>query len=514
MAAVLLILIPLAITAVVFLVAWRKITEVTVLIFRSYYNLYKVPGPKAYPIIGSVWQFKLDTGDFMVQLLSWANVFAFYDGACGVIKAWLGPIPIAVIVKPEYCKQILESNTLITKATQYDKLSEWIGTGLLTSTNEKWFGRRKMLTPAFHFQVLKGYGETFIRQAQIFIEQVDKSADTGREIDLFPYVKRCALDIICETAMASQVNSQIGKNSDYVNAVVRLSDMIFTYERSPWLWFKPVWYGCGMGFEFDRLVKLTTDFTRRVINERRQSLIDEGEMENPGDLSKKKMAFLDLMLLTQEKNALSDEDIREEVDTFMFEGHDTTGSGMGFTIWLLGQHPQYQAKVHAEMDEVFGDDDREPTEADLKKCVYLEKCIKESLRMCPPVPLIARRLTHDLVLDDITIPKDITAIVIPMGTHRDPAQWEFPEQFYPDHFEADAAAKRHPFAYYPFSAGPRNCIGQKFAMTEEKTVLSYFFRKYGVESVEPLPGNRFIPELILKPENGVKCFVYKRQKSN
>ncbi|GMT11304.1 hypothetical protein PFISCL1PPCAC_2601, partial [Pristionchus fissidentatus] len=459
----------------------------------------QVPGPKAYPLIGSVWQFKLNSADFTMQLLSWMNVFAFYDGSCGVIKAWLGPIPTAVIIKPEFCKQVLESNTLITKATQYDKLSD---------TNEKWFGRRKMLTPAFHFNVLKGYNEVFVRQGQIFMDQIDKFADTGREIDLFPYVKRCALDIICETAMASQVNSQIGKNSEYVNAVVRLSDMIFTYERSPWLWLKPVWYGSGMGFEFDRLVKLTTDFTRR--SERRQNLIDEGEMENPGDLSKRKMVFLDLMLLTQEKNSLSEEDIREEVDTFMFEGHDTTGSGMGFTIWLLGQYPEYQAKVHAEMDEIFGDDDREPTEADLKKCVYLEKCIKESLRLCPSVPMIARRLTHDLVLDDIVIPKNITAVMSPMGTHRDPEQWERPDEFFPDHFDADAVSKRHPFAYFPFSAGARNCIGQKFAMAEQKTILSYFFRKYVVESVEPMPGNRFVPELVLKPEHGVTCYMYTR----
>ncbi|KAF8375139.1 hypothetical protein PRIPAC_81568 [Pristionchus pacificus] len=277
--------------------------------------------------------------------------------------------------------QLLESNTLITKSTMYDKLTEWIGYGLLTSTNEKWFNRRKLLTPSFHFNVLKGYQDIFVKQAQIMVEEVESHADTGKEIDLFPYVKRCALDIICETAMSTQLNAQQGKNSEYVDAVTRLSVLLFNYEKSPWLWFKPVWYGCGRGFEFDRLVKLTTDFTRRVIAERRQALVDEGHMDDTVDSIKGKMAFLDLMMMLPEKNALTDEDIRAEVDTFMFEGHDTTSSGLGWTIWLLGQHPEYQAKVHEEMDAVFGDDDREPSEADLKKCVYLEKCIKESLRI-------------------------------------------------------------------------------------------------------------------------------------
>ncbi|GMR59386.1 hypothetical protein PMAYCL1PPCAC_29581, partial [Pristionchus mayeri] len=504
MAALVLFLLPLFLIALVLLIQWWKMKDISIMIWRSYFNLARLPGPKAYPIIGSVWQFKLNSAGGGKQQQKERDSFSVQISHLLLLQASLGPLPVALVIKPEYCKQVLESNTLITKATVY---------GDVSSTNEKWFGRRKMLTPAFHFNVLKGYGEIFVKQAQqIMMEQLDSHADTGREVDLFPFVKRCALDIICDTAMATQVNSQIGKNSEYVNAVVRLSDMLFQYERSPWLWLKPIWYGCGLGFEFDRLVKMTTDFTRRA--QRRETLIEEGQMEGGGDvMKKKKMAFLDLMLLSQENNELSDEDIREEVDTFMFEGHDTTSSGMGWTIWLLGQYPEYQALVHAEMDEVFGEDEREPSENDLKKCVYLEKCIKESLRLCPPVPLIARRLTHDLILDEFTIPKDITTLLVPMGTHRDPQEWEHPNVFYPDHFESEAVAKRHPFAYFPFSAGPRNCIGQKFALGEEKTVLSYFFRKYGVESVMPLPGNRFVPELILKPEEGVKCHLYKRVRS-
>ncbi|GMR45854.1 hypothetical protein PMAYCL1PPCAC_16049, partial [Pristionchus mayeri] len=442
---------------------WRKIRYMSVMIWRTYINLAKIPGPKAYPIIGSVWQFKLNSADLSVQMAGFQQLYTFPEGSPGIMKWWLGIIPVAFVTRPEYCKQLLESSTLITKATMYDKLSEWIGTGLLTSTNEKWFGRRKLLTPAFHFNVLKGYQDIFVKQAQVFIEQVDAYADTGREVDLFPYVKRCALDIICDTDMSTQLNAQTGNNSEYVQAVARLSDMLFKYERSPWLWLKPVWYASGLGFEFDRLVKMTTDFTRRVIAERRETLTDEGRLGDSGDAAGKNMAFLDLMLLNQSDNGLSDEDIREEVGTFMFEGHDTTSSGMGWTIWLLGQHPEYQARVHEELDDVFGDSDREPTEAYLKKCVFLDQCIKESLRLCPPMPLIARRLTHDLVLGEFTLPKDLTVMLTPMGTHRDPKEWERPAEFFPDHFLPEAVAKRHPFAYFPFSAGPRNCIGRPFS---------------------------------------------------
>nr|ABF06547.1 CYP4BE1 [Ips paraconfusus] len=429
-----------------------------------------------------------------------------------MIKAWLGPVPILFVVDPDSAKVILESNTLITKSSFYDKVADWIGTGLLISTNEKWQSRRKLLTPAFHFNILKGYTEVMVKEGEVFVDQLDKLADTGREFNLYPYVKRCALDIICETAMGTHINAQIGMNSEYVDAVTRVSDLTWTYIRFPFFWIKPIWYASSYGFEFDRLVKLTNDFTRKVINERREALREEGILESGPKIStKQRMAFLDLLLMHQAASNLNDEDIREEVDTFMFEGHDTTAAGMAFAIWLIGQNAEAQAKVHAEVDSIFGDSSRPPEEADVTKLVYLERCIKESLRLFPSVPLFARRLTHDITIKDTVLPEGLNLILAPLATHRDPEQYERPWEFYPDHFTQEAIAKRHPYAYFPFSAGPRNCIGQKFALSEEKIVLSWFFRRFRVESSEPMPGNRPLPELILKPSDGVLCKIYRRR---
>ncbi|GMT11306.1 hypothetical protein PFISCL1PPCAC_2603, partial [Pristionchus fissidentatus] len=496
---------------------WKRKTIRDFLVFRrkAMIAMQDIPGPSTLPLVGAAYQFKPNPADFGDQVADFMRIYCLeHEKRCGMMQMWIGPMPMLFVQDPDIAKEILESNTLITKSHDYDLVSEWIGTGLLISTNEKWYARRKMLTPAFHFNVLKGYNEVFVRQGQVLLDTLEKHADTGREFDVFPFIKRCALDIICETAMGTNINSQIGGNSEYVDAVVRVSDLIFSYMRFPWLWLKPVWYGSGMGFEFDRLVKLTNDFTRNVINERRQNLIDEGAMNEEmteEEMKNKKLVFLDLMLMKQKSAGLSDEDIREEVDTFMFEGHDTTASGMAFCVWYLGQHPEYQALVHDELDEIFGDSDREPAEADLKKLNYLERCIKEALRLRPSVPLLARRLTHDVILGGFTMPENMTVVVCPMATHRSPKHWERPEEFYPDHFTQESMSKRHPYAYFPFSAGPRNCIGQKFAMSEEKTVLSWFFRRYRVESVVPYPGNRPVPELILKPSDGVRVRMYKRR---
>ncbi|GMR46144.1 hypothetical protein PMAYCL1PPCAC_16339, partial [Pristionchus mayeri] len=141
--------------------------------------------------------------------------------AHGMLKAWIGPVPIVVLLKPRHNKILLESNSLISKPWMYDIISEWLGRGLLTSTNEKWYSRRKIITPTFHFNILKGYRDVFVTQGRVFVEQLESAADSGREIDVFPYVKRCALDIIAETAMGTQLNTQTGGNAEYCDAVAR-----------------------------------------------------------------------------------------------------------------------------------------------------------------------------------------------------------------------------------------------------------------------------------------------------
>ncbi|TKR87434.1 hypothetical protein L596_011832 [Steinernema carpocapsae] len=451
--------------------------------------------------------------NFSFQIEEWGRTYAFMKNALGVIKAWVGPVPVVFLCKAEAAKILLESTTQITKPPQYNFLKRWLGTGLLTSTGGKWHARRKMLTPAFHFNILNKFVPIFSKESKVFADQIEKQADTGVEFDLFPYVKRCALDIICETAMGAEIGSQMGKNMDYVDAVTTLSRLIWHYERLPWMWLKPIWYLTGNGYTFDAALEMTTNFTRKIISERQENFvkIDTSKPDAEEFTGKRKLAFLDLLLNMQSETKLTDEDIREEVDTFMFEGHDTTSSGIGFTIWLLAQNPECQAKVHAEVDAVFGDSDRLPTHEDLKKLSYLEQCIKEALRLLPSVPFFARILTEDYHYREITIPSGVTVVVAPVAVHRDPTYWgDDAEAFNPDHFLPENIAKRHPYSYVPFAAGPRNCIGQKFAIMEEKSVCSAFFRRYRVTTEQNIVNDRPVPELILKPSDGFKVKMYKR----
>lgn len=189
------------------------------------------------------------------------------------------------------------------------------------------------------------------------------------------------------------------------------------------------------------------EFITRQINARRNSEEVIGK--------KKRLAFLDLLIeASKDGQVLSTDDIREEVDTFMFEGHDTTSAAISWTLFLIGSDPVIQQKVIDELDAIMdGDRTRSPTMKELLDMRYLECCIKEALRLYPSVPLIARHIREEVTIENYTIPVGTTAMIVTYMLHRNPEIYPKPEQFNPDRFLPENCRGRHPYAYIPFSAG-------------------------------------------------------------
>lgn len=244
-----------------------------------------------------------------------------------------------------------------------------------------------------------------------------------------------------------------------------------------------------------------------TIKLRKKKLVEEGihnmsDAEKADDIgSKKRLAFLDTLLIAQmEGSDLSDTDIREEVDTFMFEGHDTTSSAISFAIYLLSKHPEVQEKVYEEAVAMEGRE-KEPMK-------YLEAVIKETLRIYPSVPLYSRLLQEDYKIRDLILPKGAAITVCTYMIHRDKRYYPDPDTFNPERF-LSPESEMHPFQFVAFSAGPRNCIGQKFAMLELKCSLAKIFRSFEIQHVkgfEPLP----LAELVMKSGNGIRVKLRKR----
>ncbi|XP_025063520.1 cytochrome P450 4V2-like isoform X3 [Alligator sinensis] len=293
--------------------------------------------------------------------------------------------------------------------------------------------------------------------------------------------------------------------------LTRMSDLIHHRQKAPWLWPDLTYLLFQGGREHNRSLKILHSFTDKVITEKASEKKKHDERKCDFDSncepsgSKKRRAFLDMLLNAMDNggNKLSYLDIREEVDTFMFEGHDTTAAAMNWAIYILGCHPEAQKKVHQELDEVFGDSDCPVTVHDLKKLRYLECVVKEALRLFPSVPFFARTLSQDCYIRGFKVPKGTNAIIVSYALHRDPGVFPDPEEFRPERFFPENSSGRHPYAYIPFSAGPRNCIGQRFAQMEEKAVLATLLRHFWVEANQNREELGMVGELILRPNNGI-----------
>ncbi|CAF3403743.1 unnamed protein product [Rotaria sp. Silwood1] len=360
----------------------------------------------------------------------------------------------------------------------------------------KWKNRRRILTPAFHDkELLNNFVDIYNKQTSILIQRL-ASIKSEKEVNLYPYIASCALDIICEAAMGLNIGAQHNRNSQYVDAVLKITDIILKRQRMPWMWPDVIFKFLSEGREHDRCLKIIHQFTKKVIHDRAQAF-------HASEVHGKHSAFLDLLLKQMHDEQLTLADIQEEVDTFMFEGHDTTAAAMNFTCFMIALHPEVQQKLHEEIDKVFGDDyDRPCTMEDLNELDYLECVIKETLRLFPSVPGIAREVQEDFMYHNFKILRGSTAAISIYYVHRDPKHFPDPNRFDPDRFLPENSADRSPYAFIPFSAGSRNCIGQRFAMLEEKVVLSSILRQFKLKTSQSRDELNILFGIILRSEHG------------
>lgn len=287
---------------------------------------------------------------------------------------------------------------------------------------------------------------------------------------------------------------------------------------------------------YDKCLEVLHNFTREIVEKRRETILNDagaGEVNILDDDvgTKPKQALLDVLLKsTINGKPLTNEEIAEEVDTFMFEGHDTVTSAITFGLYLLSQNHDAQQKIYNEIMMILGDDlNVYPTYSQLQEMKYIELCIKEMLRMYPPVPMFGKCLDEDLDLDGKILSAGCNLNMQIFALNMNPKYFPEPEKFNPERFIEGNEKSENPFVYVPFSAGPRNCIGekkklfnlhkvyfirhsgQKFAMLELKSTFCNIVRNF-----ELLPGNIepiLLMQLTLKSSNGIHVGFRRRERS-
>ncbi|XP_059545663.1 cytochrome P450 4B1 [Myotis daubentonii] len=452
------------------------------------------PGPPTHWLFGHALEIQ-QTGS-LDKVVSWAHQFPYAH------PLWFGQfLGFLNIYEPDYAKAVYSRGD--PKAPDvYNYFLQWIGKGLLVLDGPTWFQHRKLLTPGFHYDVLKPYVKVFADSTHTMLDKWEEKARKDKSFDIFSDVGHMALDSLMKCTFGKG-NSGLGhRDHNYYLAVSDLTLLMqqriasLQYHNDFIYWLTP------HGRRFLRACQVAHDHTDQVIRERKAALQDEKEQKKIQN--RRHLDFLDILLGARDENGikLSDADLRAEVDTFMFEGHDTTTSGISWFLYCMALNPEHQHRCREEVREILGDRDSFQWD-DLGKMTYLTMCIKESLRLYPPVPQVYRQLSKPVsFVDGRSLPAGSLVSLHIYALHRNSAVWPDPEVFDPLRFSPENVTGHHPFAFMPFSAGPRNCIGQQFAMNEMKVVAALCLLRFEF-AVDPLQPPIKLLQLVLRSKNGI-----------
>uniref|UniRef100_UPI0009490568 uncharacterized LOC105181718 n=1 Tax=Harpegnathos saltator TaxID=610380 RepID=UPI0009490568 len=472
----------------------------------------KIPGPKPLPIIGNILIYQVGPEKL------WPLLRYYTDKYYPIIKIWNLLIPTISIRHPDDLEVILSSTKHIDKGMIYDILHPWLNTGLLTSAGVKWHSRRKILTPAFHFNILRQFVDILLEEGER-MTKILKNAGGPVEKNIIHFISEHTLNAICETAMGTSLHSLGELQEKYRQDIHQMSFIVIHRLFRPWLYWDLTFGLSPTGRLQKKIIQDLHGFTDKIVTERKiyhertkgqylQNFTNasSGGMDDEEIYGsrKKRLAMLDLLIAASQENHLSDSDIREEVDTFMFEGHDTTAMTICFTLLLLAEHKDIQDRVREEVNTVIEECGGKWTMASLQNLTYLERCLKESMRLYPAVHFISRVAGEDAQLRSHLIPSGTIIHLNIYSVHRDANFWPNPEEFDPDRFLPDKIQNRHPYSYLPFSAGPRNCIGQRFAMWEMKAMIAPIIRNFYLESIDYLKDMQICAGLILRPKHPMR----------
>ncbi|XP_015188462.1 PREDICTED: cytochrome P450 4C1-like [Polistes dominula] len=470
--------------------------------------LNKIPGPKAYPIIGNIHHMRVPNDEILKQY--WKIGDEFYP----IYKIWSFLFSSVILLHPEDIKIFMTNKELTTKYMPYKHMQSWLSTGLLTTNGDKkWQKRRKMLSPAFHVNIMKHFLVSFNEEAEFLVRSLKEQAQNKDGFvvkDLLELITKHSLNIICETILGISLNEKDQLEFEYRNAVHAYGKITAYRFSRPWYHWDILFALSKTGRLEKKLLKTLHGFSKTIIaerkrfheqNEENEEILEElKDDNNKRTRSKGKLCLLDLLLASYLDDKQIDYDgIREEVDTFTFAGHDTTAMALCFALSLFAKHRNVQENIRHEVNTIMQQDDCKLTTTILKDFSYLDRCIKESLRLYSSVHTIARYLDQDLQLSNYVIPAGTNCLVSICNIHKNPIYWPNPDIFDPDRFLPENVKERHPYSYIPFSAGMRNCIGQKFAMHEMKVLIAYIIHNFHLEPVDELDDVKISGELTLSP---------------
>ncbi|XP_030755100.1 probable cytochrome P450 4d20 [Sitophilus oryzae] len=444
---------------VILKVGWSLYKKRHIFEFAKNFN-----GFRFYPIFGNFWQLSnIGYSDFFDAVRVLARKLGL------PLNFWYGHSYIHVTDDAEAIKVILNHPDSLDKASFYNIVKVIFDDCLLVYKAEDWKVRRKFFSKSFNQPLLNSYVHYFYRNSNVLVDVLHNDYE-----DLFSVFGHYTFDTFCDIYVGKSYNLQTDPN----NRLIEELDAVQKYIGESSV------VAVTFGFPLDLKGLVTNGWsTISLLNQLRKlsfSMIDFRREELQKEpVVGSQLSFLDAMI--SRGDLFHPSIMSKELLVFLLAATDTTGNALTFIFTLLGMHPEIQQKVYEEVITEIGRD--APIETDhLPKLKYTERVISESMRLLPPVPMVARYLNKDIQIGDKTFPKGANVIVYTLALHRNSKYWPNPKKFDPDRFLPEEIAKRPPSCYIPFSGGPRNCIGKLYAMMSMKVVVANVIRNFRISS--------------------------------
>jgi cytochrome P450 len=404
----------------------------------------------------------------------------------------IGPRRGYLITNPDDVRHVLQDNARnYHKSPLYGKLRLFLGNGLLTSEDEFWLRQRRIAQPAFHRQRMAALASVMAEAARDAAAAWQPLASAGRPVDIGEEMMRLTRTVVVRALLGADLGpytSRIDKAWTIINQHVGESfwSLGFT-DRLP----------TPKNRRFQAARAVLRGAVDHVISERRRGPSDGADL-------------LSMLMSARDEEtgeAMTDEQLRVEVTTFLLAGQETTSLALTWTWYLLSQHPRARQRLEEEIDVVLGG--RPPEYSDLVNLPYLRMVIDEAMRLYPPAWGFSRQALADDQLGGYPLPQGWLAFVIPYVLHRLPAFWQDPEAFDPERFSPERSADRPKFVYLPFGAGPRQCIGNQFALIETQLSVATFAQAYRLQLVPHHNADPW-PLITLRPRFGMPMIIERR----
>lgn len=445
------------------------------------------PGPRGIKLLSAVRALQKDSLSTMIQLRQ-----EYGD----VVSLPVGAFTIYFVHDPELMQHVLQGNNRNYRKGRFNEpLKPLLGQGLLTNEGESWLHQRRLLQPAFHRRVLATFVELMNEAAERVAQRWETFADNGEPVDVAAEMDRLTLDIVGRALFSTDTETIAAAIAQTLTPVVQEINYRSQHPGAP-----PLWVPTRRNRRYRDNEQALKQIISDLIASRRQH---PARPDHPD--------LLDLLLEAEDADTaekMTDQQILDEVLTFIVAGHETTANALTFGWYLLAQHPEVEAQLQQELDDVLAG--RPATLEDLPQLPYNLMVFEETLRLYPPSVILPRQANEADQIGPYHVPADTIVLISQYVVHRHPDLWPEPDRFDPERFRPDAARSRHRYSYLPFGDGPRVCIGKPFALLEAQLITARLVQRFTLRPVEVQSQLDAEVAVTLRPRHGLPMFVRRR----